>query len=952
MKPLAILYRSIKTSIGGNREVLRFEHTFGRPFEEREHVTPVAAHQRRILGQLEFAIAMDHQAQGAYDAPIRDALEFLQARLDETGVISVGDAGEAEGLLAPLVKAAKEYRLILCAHAHIDMNWMWSWQETVAATLDTFRTMLAIMREYPQFTFSQSQSSVYRIVEDYEPSMMDEIKQRIREGRWEVTASAWVETDKNMPSTESLARHILYTKKYLSETWGVDPASLSIDFSPDTFGHSASLPELDAAGGIKYYYHCRGNDVTDPLYRWRAPSGREMIVYREPYWYNSGITPHIGAGLPELAKRSGGLKTGLIVYGVGDHGGGPTRRDVERAIEMQGWPVYPRINFGTFAEFYKEAESVRGELPLVDSEINFIFPGCYTTQSRIKKGNRHSEAALYEAEALGALAKVATGASYPVRQYEGAWRNVLFTHFHDILTGSCVQDTREHAMGLYSHALAVANTQRSQAMRALADAIDTSALLCDEDISASQSEGAGAGYGLEGFGPPVAERGTGMRRIFHIFNPSAHPRKAVAELTVWDWPGDLRRVELSDHEGNPLACQLLQDIQQKYWDHQFFKLLADVDLPAMGYATVVLNEGDGEGYPFYYHPAERSQKPYRNIVLENDCLRAEFCFRTGRLISLVEKASGIETLGAPAGLNIVECDGENDNAWIIGRYMSAKPLTERVKVKAMPCSGALRSGVIIEAPVMGSTATTVVTLDRHSAALSYDITVDWHEIAKDKGIVPTLIFSAPVSYDAREYLYDIPAGAQTRAPMHLDVPAQTYGAAVNPSGASLALTTDCKYGFRGADGAIAVTLIHSANAPDPYPERGIHRIRLALFAQKACPKAMKDAAFDAMYPPIYCSARAGEGTLGMEAALLELEQGSTAVVSAVKWAEDNSGAIVRLYETCGRETEAVLAFPKPVKTVCAVDILETPCAGEARADGAKAIVRIPACSLVAIKVEF
>ena len=129
------------------------------------------------------------------------------------------------------------------------MNWMWSWHETVASTVATFQTMLKLMEEYPDFCFSQSQASVYQIIEEYAPELKESIQKRIQEGRWEVTASAWVETDKNMPSAESLLNHIRYTKKYLQESWGIDPQALNIDFSPDTFGHSANLPELDALGG-------------------------------------------------------------------------------------------------------------------------------------------------------------------------------------------------------------------------------------------------------------------------------------------------------------------------------------------------------------------------------------------------------------------------------------------------------------------------------------------------------------------------------------------------------------------------------------------------------------------------------------------------------------------------------------------------------------------------------
>ena len=949
MQSLASLFKEIKTSVGGNREVTKFEFSKGQPIEEKMGITPLNCWQKRIFGELEFALALNRSAEGKYENEIRNALDFLRARLDETGTISSADAMEAEQDLLPLQAASKEYKLLLCAHAHIDMNWMWSWQETVAITLDTFRTMLAIMREYPDFVFSQSQGSVYRIVEEFEPSMMEEIKQRIAEGRWEVTASAWVETDKNMPSTESLARHILYTKQYMRDTWGVDPASLEIDFSPDTFGHSAHLPELNNAGGVKYYYHCRGNNVTDPLYRWRAASGKEVLVYREAYWYNSGIKPFIGAGLPELSRRSGGFKTGLIVYGVGDHGGGPTRRDVEAAIDMQGWPIFPRVEFSTFRQFFHEAEAVRDALPIVEGEQNFIFAGCYTTQSRIKRGNRHSEDALAKAEMLGALSKSIIDTPYCPTAYGKAWRDVLFTHFHDILTGSCVQDTREHAMGLFSNSLAIANTQRSQSMRALAARIDTSALARKEDITLSQSEGAGVGYGIESFASPAAERGAGIRRLFHIFNDSTHPRKAVAELTVWDWTGDLQQIAFEDCSGAPLRHQLLQSERERYWDHMFFKVLVEVDLPAYGYTTVVMDEAEIESYPSYYL-FESTEKPHENIVLENTHLRAEFCFQTGMLLSLVDKGTDEEMIGMPAGLKLVTCDGNGDSAWVIGRYMTEKMVMSDVVVRPLQFGGCLRNGLTLEAKVMSSTIKAVITLDSESNALKYDLTVDWHEISKQGQPVPTLVYSAPVSYEAEEYLYDVPAGSMRRPAMHIDVPALTYGAAIDPDGRSLALATDCKYGFRGADDTISVTLIHSTNNPDPYPERGIHHIQLVLFAQDACPVAMKASAQDALQAPSYISAQFGSGDLPTTKSLFSIEDGTTAVLSGVKWAEDGSGMIVRLYETAGKKTQAKLTFAGKAQSVTAVDLLENDCAGEAFIENGKVCVSIEANSIASAKV--
>lgn len=189
--------------------------------------------------------------------------------MDAQGVLTNQDCEAAEGILMPMAEEAKSYKLILAAHAHIDMNWMWSFNETVAVTLATFRSILNIMDQYPEFKYSQSQGAVYKIVEEYDSELMEEIKARIAQGRWEVTASAWVETDKNMPTGESLLRHIQYTKEYMEKVWGARDAE--VDFSPDTFGHSANVPEIDRFGEVKYYYHCRGNGGKEILYRYKAP---------------------------------------------------------------------------------------------------------------------------------------------------------------------------------------------------------------------------------------------------------------------------------------------------------------------------------------------------------------------------------------------------------------------------------------------------------------------------------------------------------------------------------------------------------------------------------------------------------------------------------------------------------------------------------------------------------
>jgi len=208
-------FAKLRSKIGGIREPLGFEHTYGQPREEQWHVVPPNKNIRRIISEIEFALRLNDQSERDYSAEISNAIGILEQALSDDGVLTKAVCNAAEEALMPIAKEAKEYDVILCAHAHIDMNWQWGWNETVAATVATFTTMLDLMDEYPEFTYSQSQTSVYKLIEDYDPDLMERIKQRIKEGRWEITASSWVETDKNMPCGESLVNTVKYTRDYL-----------------------------------------------------------------------------------------------------------------------------------------------------------------------------------------------------------------------------------------------------------------------------------------------------------------------------------------------------------------------------------------------------------------------------------------------------------------------------------------------------------------------------------------------------------------------------------------------------------------------------------------------------------------------------------------------------------------------------------------------------------------
>lgn len=904
----------------------------------------------RITYQLEYAYRISILNVNKYDKLIEDILEFLMQRLETDGAITKNDVMVCETRLAELRNKAKEYRVICVSHAHIDMNWEWGWNETVAIVLNTFRTMLTLMAEYPEFIFSQSQAAVYKIVERYDPEMLQKIKQRVKEKRWEITASTWVETDKNMPNGESLARHILYTKRYLSELFDIDADTLNLDFEPDTFGHSIHIPEILSAGGVKYYYYCRGYDK-EFIYKWQAPSGKEVINYCEPNWYNGCIEPAFAVYIPEFCEKYE-MKTALKVYGVGDHGGGPTRRDIERLLDMRSWPVFPEISFGTYGEYFKLLEEIKDTLPSVTGELNFVAPGCFTSQTRIKLANRKSEALLYEAETYSTIASIYGKKGYPVKAFNAAWENVLFNQFHDIIPGSGVIETREHAMGLFQETVALANTNGSAALEHIVSQIDTSNLNIErEDIKETASEGAGAGYGSNEYRITQCEIGRGKSRVFHVFNSSSVHRDENVEIQLWDWEGNPQRIHVTDHEGYVTGHQVMDYGMDKYWGHHFTKILINAEVPANGYNTYILEESkdfEVEGVP---SNLPRTSEHEFSFKLENEHIKVVFDNTKGSIISMIDKSTG-EDFADKAGLTgifrLIEENIHGGSAWDVGRYMNIRNLTdnvsiygcgarphtmwdrtfEKVKVKnASYETNGLRQAIIYKIVFGQSELKATISLENNSSSLKYEVECDWHEMgSKDKHMVPQLNFHMPLNYSCSLYKYDVPSGTIERRPMDMDVPGNSWMLGVREASdrKCVMLVTDSKYGFRGINNSMSISLIRSSFDPDPNPEWGIIKFNFAVcLVDNTSNRELIERAYNFNHPLTAVSNTVHPGKFPCKKSFISLSKGNIAF-SSIKMGEDNTGkkSILRLYETDGKKAEVELDFSRKVKACYFVDINE------------------------------
>ena len=875
------------------------------------------------------------------------ATDYIYEQYKANGGIVKSDVLALEEKLKPAEKAAKSISVSCVGHAHIDMNWMWAFDETVMITIETCRTMLMLMKEYPEFTFMQSQASVYKILEEYAPELLPGIKEYICGDQWEVTASTWVETDKNMTNGESLTRHLLYTKRYLKELLSLTDDDFKIDFEPDTFGHTAQTPEILRSGGVEYYYHCRGYDGYS-LYKWEAPSGAHITVFREPNWYNDKITGETFLYIPKYCADNK-IDRMCHVYGVGDHGGGATRADIECIIDMSKWPCMPALSFGKLIEFFDYLKTV--ELPVVKHELNFVFDGCYTSQTRIKKANRISEAAFYKAEMMNSFSALFGSYKYDAKAFGKAWENTLFNHFHDILPGSGIIATREYAMGLFQQTMAVTGSRLNASLRGIANEINTSALLPKaEPLQDSMSEGAGAGFAVPEFKYTASAGVTGgENRLFVVFNPIQGEWNGLVEVAVWDWKFPPDRALFKDDKGNILPIQLIDTAPQPYWGHSFFRALIDCQIPAFGYSTILLSAND-TAVPVPQIGSMQVDYP-ETYILENEYVYAELNPITFMLQSLKDKKSGFEYINGNEGggfFYIEEDDTHGMTSWRVGRYKSRHAVIENARMIHIS-RGELRQRISFEADIEASKITVDISLDKNSKVLRYNARCYWREIGTHGKGVPHLAFSIPIS-DTGKFKYDTAFGVSEREPRNSDVPALSYAFVEKETG-GLMLVTDSKYGFRCTRDAMSVSLIRSSYDPDNIPEIYDHdfsiglgvmqnadHITLLTEAQRFCGSLLSTAAV------------AGDGKLETSGQLLQIQ--GNAAVSAVKMAEDGSGIIVRLFDLGGEKGNVDLSFIAEPKNAFFVDAHETILPGTVSVIHNQVTAEIGAHSVAAIKIEF
>lgn len=886
----------------------------------------------RIRAQLRFAefLVAHHPDHGAAWKPACEAAARVVAESLNTPAPDM-DAlvSRVEQTLSPLAQTAKTHTVYLAGHAHIDMNWMWSWPETVSVTLDTFATMLDLLDEFPEFHFSQSQASVYEIVREHAPEMLPAIAARVQEGRWEVTASHWVEGDKNIAGGESLCRHLLYTRAFLQELFGLKPGDVPIDWSPDTFGHAATVPAYLVRGGVKYLYLHRPGSMQQPVpeaFWWEAPDGSRVLVHNaQRRGYNCTIDPGQVLDAIQAARTDSGLNFALLVYGVGDHGGGPTRRDLLLRREMDTWPVFPTLRCAPAHAYFACLSREDSALPVLRGELNYEFAGCYTTQTLIKRCNRLGEARVADAETAAVFAALARGAPYPSETFARNWKRVLFSHFHDILPGSGVHDTRTYTHGQFQETMASTTAITTRALRQVASVVDTARVAGVADAAEipafflSSGHGSGAGIAAgEGRLSQYDAHGHSPARPFVIFNLTSVERREVVELTIWDrepWGTPVRfhdkNFEAVDAAGHVLPVQVLR--KGHGWGHQNLQVALPVLVPALGFTTVVLRETftPGNATPGVTQISSAHHCNYALldregvIGLENQFVRVAFDARTGRIASFLDKRSGSELLAVAGGGIGLEYSVERPHgmsAWCIENA----GVTEFPRVVSMSKvqKGPYTATIEVVYQVRESTAKVTYRLDHDDPRLRVDMEIEWFQRGTNSDGFPNLRFAIPLALAAPTVSYEIPFGAIARATApDQEVPALRWASVSGQIGkqrAAMLVMNDCKHGHALSGATLRVNLIRASIDPDPLPEIGRHAICFALASvdpDLTTAQATRLAqAFNTPLLPVGTTVHCGR--FAPAAALLTV-QGDNLVLSGIKMTEKRDGVLVRVYETAG-----------------------------------------------------
>ena len=890
------------------------------------------------------------------------------------------------GINHPVNAQDKRDTIHVIGHAHMDMDWLWTYSETMKMCNDNLRQTVAFMEEFPDFTMIQSQAAVYNFVEQVDSPLFRKIQKYVAEGRLELGGGMWTEGDNNLPSGEALARSFLLGQRYFQSKFH---KTAKVGWLPDDFGHNAQLPQILRLSGCDYYYFHRTKPYKGSFW-WTGPDGSTVLCYANDT-YNGDITLELK---DELKKFAPGKHRILQVTGVGDHGGGPTLAQIEMVHKLDQMPDYPAVKFTTAEDFFKKLSGEMDGRPTHKGEMGFIFEGCYTTVSDIKEGNRSCENSLFSNEFFNTL-RWLEGDEYPDEELNHLWRSLTFNQFHDILPGSGIREANKESIARYMELLRMSNELRDKAFRKMADEVNFQ----------------------KGLGQPVV-----------AYNLFPVKRKTVVEATVYSHKEPV--TVKADHWGSNYYGLDFKPVDVKGQDtgkgnkEKDSSPSPDKEQPASGtaLATVLVRDGSGKtyaaqvvrckptppgytskiqfidddfpagGYKTYYvdvmDPGEKSEPiPFKDNTFETDFFRVKFDMTTGDIISLIDKRSNTEYVKKGGEFNTLRIYLEDKHggmkAWTINKIVKREDVAHVESVKIVE-RGPVRA--CIEAvKTWGKSRFVVRTyLYRSYPRIGYDLDVYWLETGSDSTDSPMLRAIFPLAMENPRLFCQVPFAVVERpvdgkingkkvsypfsqsriygvVPEKNDgqeVPAQRWVDVMDEK-TGMALLNRSKYGHSVHNGELRLTLMRSAGNPDIYPNIGKFHISYALYPHAGDWKNgvwMEGDDFNvpvlANEPPSLAMVRE-HATRPEEYSFLSLD-GSGVYMTGFKRSEDGDELVVRLVETDGEGKNVKLTLPQNIKAARRLNLIEFPLenGSEPDIDGKTVRVEIKPYEIITLGIHF
>lgn len=795
----------------------------------------------------------------------------------------------------PISDFAKSYTIFNAGNSHIDLAWLWRWRETVEVTRQTFSTIIDNMEEYPEIIYVQSQAQAYKWMEEFYPEVFERVKKKVKEGRWEIVGGMWVEPDCNLIDGESFIRQLLYGKRYFIEKFGVD---VKLGWNPDSFGYNWNLPQFLKKSGFNAFVTQKisWNDTNVfPyfLFWWEAPDGSKILTYFPPTGYvGSFEAGEIVDGLRQYEKNTG-LKNVLILYGLGNHGGGPNREMLNRARGYEKQGIFPEIKHTMASQYLSQLKKNElKSLPVWKDELYLEYHrGTYTTQAETKRFNRKSEVLLSNTEKVSSIASL-FGKDYDQPSLKKAWEKVLLNQFHDILPGSSINPVYKDAKEGYLEAHQLAGKELASGLEHLASKIDTAR----------------------------GEKGTPLV----VFNSLSWNRDGLVKIEL---PPEFQgEATVISDSGEEIASQLLSSKEGN------ILCFVAKGVPAFGYKVFKVRKGKAM-------PSSGSLT-VEETALNNRYFRITLHPQNGNIISIFDNQEKREVLAPSAQGNLLQLFEDIPDywdAWDI-KYTGRSWQLDKADRMTIAEKGPVLAAIKVEKSHLGlSKSRYDPTPDFPSSFFSQNIIlyedlprIDiemeadwWEEHVLLKVAFPLDVKNEKATYEIPFASIDRPTTRSTDwEKARYEVSAIRW-ADLSDGKYGVSLLNESKYGHDVEGNVMRLTLLRSPLWPDPVADRGKHRFSYALYPHKGdwreADTVLKGYEFN--YPLLALFTDSHSGELEPSLSFFRATPTNIILVTAKK-AEDRDSLILRLYESEGTESEATLEFFRKPKKVYELDLME------------------------------